>query len=399
MKELKFTKATSTSPLGSTYRPKFLSHRAIKLEIQEVTIPSQNSSADPAINERSISNPKSKAYYAIKSKFQEDRDESPPPKVPIPHIPRAAREELWVIWKSDPRVPTVASRHAWAVSRNISPLRVDQWFSNRKSQAKKQGRPISSDSYELSLKPRAVPVTLEVKRELLSPSPACSDRTDVDSPSDTLVTFGAYGSDSSCVSLRSSVSALSMRSSVSTLSMAPEPTQGNLYLLHDVQNSSPVSRTLTPGTDVEKDAGYDKDLYSLAPSFSLYDDRSTDNIPCSEDLLQRVCNQGESDISDFICTLCKPMEGDTSLVIHFRAVHILIRYLCTDLRGLDYPKIALDELVKQSIFSFDTSVTMLPAYARLDPTPDTRMELSAIPYLFCTPDLAFIPTPSGSSAS
>jgi hypothetical protein len=42
---------------------------------------------------------------------------------------------------------------------------------------------------------------------------------------------------------------------------------------------------------------------------------------------------------------------------------------------------------------------MLPIYARLDPDPDTPMELSAIPYLFCTPDLAFALTPSSFSAS
>ncbi|KAG2353098.1 hypothetical protein BDR07DRAFT_1256450, partial [Suillus spraguei] len=59
--------------------------------------------------------------------------------------------ELWVIWNADPRVPTVASRHAWAVSRNVSPLRVDQWFCSRRSKAKKLGQPISSDAYELSL--------------------------------------------------------------------------------------------------------------------------------------------------------------------------------------------------------------------------------------------------------
>lgn len=104
-------------------------------------------------------------------------------------------------------------------------------------------------------------------------------------------------------------------------------------------------------------------------------------------------------MSDFICTLCKPMEGDTPSVVHLRAVHVLIQYFCTNLRELDYPEIALDKLVKESIFPFDTSVTMLPAYARLDPKPDTPMELSAIPFLFCTPGLALAPTSPGSSTS
>lgn len=240
-----------------------MSRLTVKLETPEVTIPShQNSSGPhtaPAIDKSSISisKPKSKAYYAIKSKPQEDR--SPSPKAPIPRLTLAVREELWAIWKPDPRVPTVASRHAWAVSRNASPLRVDQWFSARKSQAKKLGRPISNDSYELSLEPRlgSVSVTLEVKRELLSPSlsPTFSDKTDVDSLfDDSLVSSGAYDSDLY----------MSRRSSVSAMSMTPEPMQGNPYLLYEARSSSPVSRTLTPETDVEQDAGYSKDLYRYA---------------------------------------------------------------------------------------------------------------------------------------
>ncbi|KAG2338720.1 hypothetical protein BDR05DRAFT_968867 [Suillus weaverae] len=245
-------KFASAGPLDSTCNPKSKSHRTVKLETQEATIPSQNSSLPPA---PAINKPRSKAYYAIKSKPQEDR--SPSPKATVPYITLAAREELWVIWKSDPRVPTIASRHAWAASRNVSPLRVDQWFCSRKSQAKKLGQPISNDSYELSLEPRAVPVKHEVQREPLSPSPACSDKTDINSPSDdTLVSFGAHSSDAS------------PRSSVPALSMTPEPTRGNLYLLHEVQNSSPVSRTLivTPEANKEHDTGYSKDLYRYALS-------------------------------------------------------------------------------------------------------------------------------------
>ncbi|KIK40558.1 hypothetical protein CY34DRAFT_67279, partial [Suillus luteus UH-Slu-Lm8-n1] len=63
----------------------------------------------------------------------------------------AVRQELLAIWKADPRVPTVTSRHAWAASRNVSSARVDQWFSARKFLAKKSGRTISNDPYELSV--------------------------------------------------------------------------------------------------------------------------------------------------------------------------------------------------------------------------------------------------------
>ncbi|KAG1736638.1 uncharacterized protein EDB91DRAFT_1012979, partial [Suillus paluster] len=89
------------------------------------------------------------AYYAIKPNLQEVS--APTEKAPIPFLSPAILEELWVIWKSDPRVPTIASRRAWAASRNISPMRIDNWFSLRKAQAKKTRQPISNETYELSL--------------------------------------------------------------------------------------------------------------------------------------------------------------------------------------------------------------------------------------------------------
>lgn len=256
-KETQPRRIASTGPFGSTYNSQLKFHGTVKFETPEATILSHNFSVPlhpvPAIN-NSIPKPKNQAYYAIKSNPQEAR--SPSPKASVPHMTLAAREELWAIWRSDPRVPTIASRHAWAASRNVSLIRVDQWFSSRKSKAKKSGQPVSNDSYELSLEPRAVPVDIEVKRELLSPSPSFSDNTDINPPSDdTLVSFGAHGSDASYMSSRSSVTALSM---------TPEPTQGNSYLLHEALNPSPVSRTLTPETHGEKDASCSKDLHRYA---------------------------------------------------------------------------------------------------------------------------------------
>ncbi|KAG2130868.1 hypothetical protein DEU56DRAFT_704087, partial [Suillus clintonianus] len=68
-----------------------------------------------------------------------------------PFLTPAVRDELWAIWQSDPRIPTIASRRAWAASRNVSPMRVDHWFNARKAQAKKVGQPIANETYELSL--------------------------------------------------------------------------------------------------------------------------------------------------------------------------------------------------------------------------------------------------------
>ncbi|KAG1723124.1 uncharacterized protein EDB91DRAFT_1040186, partial [Suillus paluster] len=66
-----------------------------------------------------------------------------------PHLTPSDLEELWAIWLSDPRIPTRASRHAWAASRNISPIRIDYWFRSRKTKAKKLGQPIANETYEL----------------------------------------------------------------------------------------------------------------------------------------------------------------------------------------------------------------------------------------------------------
>ncbi|KAI6157361.1 hypothetical protein BKA82DRAFT_3945035, partial [Pisolithus tinctorius] len=59
--------------------------------------------------------------------------------------------ELWAIWKEDQRVPSVASRRAWAISRNANPTLVSSWFHRRKAAAKRAGEPIAPTSYELSL--------------------------------------------------------------------------------------------------------------------------------------------------------------------------------------------------------------------------------------------------------
>ncbi|KAJ8593648.1 hypothetical protein M405DRAFT_714352, partial [Rhizopogon salebrosus TDB-379] len=95
------------------------------------------------------SKPKSKAYYAIKPEHQESKSSTQ--KAWVPRLSPAVLQELWAIWKSDPRVPTVDSRRAWAASRNTSLTHVHHWFYIRKRKAKKAGKPISNDTYELSL--------------------------------------------------------------------------------------------------------------------------------------------------------------------------------------------------------------------------------------------------------
>lgn len=62
--------------------------------------------------------------------------------------------ELRAIWKEDQRVPSVASRRAWAISRNANPTLVNSWFHRRRAAAKRAGEPITLESYELTLESR-----------------------------------------------------------------------------------------------------------------------------------------------------------------------------------------------------------------------------------------------------
>lgn len=186
---------------SSTRNPKAKSHSTMKAEPQEVTIPIQKSSVlhpTPPVNNLPILKTKNKAYYTIKPELIED-SKPPTQKDPVPRLTPAVSQELLAIWKSDPRVPTVASRRAWAASRGADPKRVHQWF-YRRARAKKAKASVSGETYELSLEPCAIP---DAKMELVSPSRSpslpyfYSDMTDdLPSSDDTLVAFG-YGADSS----------------------------------------------------------------------------------------------------------------------------------------------------------------------------------------------------------
>jgi len=192
---MKTSKYRAIAPSASSMQnQKSQLHCPVKLEPQEETIPNQSpqSSVPHHTPPVDISKPKRKAYYAIKPEFQ--NFESPAPKRPLPHLTRAVLQELREIWKHDPRVPTIASRYAWAASRNVDATRVHTWFYTRKIKAKKAGTPISNETYDMSLEPFTAPVG----KEPIPPSPppppspaSYSDMTDVDlSSDDTLVSFG-----------------------------------------------------------------------------------------------------------------------------------------------------------------------------------------------------------------
>ncbi|KAH6881238.1 hypothetical protein BKA70DRAFT_1238434 [Coprinopsis sp. MPI-PUGE-AT-0042] len=60
-------------------------------------------------------------------------------------------EELSALWPADPRIPTPASRNAWALARNLNPVNVNAWWYRRKKVAKKLRIKIPRDEYVLDV--------------------------------------------------------------------------------------------------------------------------------------------------------------------------------------------------------------------------------------------------------
>lgn len=134
---------------------------------------------------------------------------------PKTHLPAHVLAELSQIWSRNPRLPSVASRKAWAGLRGVDCNRINAWFLRKKSTAKKR-RTLIAGEYDLCLDPPPPPPTrvsvtpipqmkIETKKkrkrntntaaknELLSPSPSPSKRPRIkleqsDSDDDTIWT-------------------------------------------------------------------------------------------------------------------------------------------------------------------------------------------------------------------
>ncbi|GLB41364.1 hypothetical protein LshimejAT787_0905790 [Lyophyllum shimeji] len=105
-------------------------------------------------------------------------------------------DELAKIWDTDKRIPTVETRRAWAMARNIKPDLVHRWFARRKQIAKKARQRIPEGTYELRV--GTPPIIKDEKTptppvlEEPQPSPIKLKAEDIDSAldirtSDTLV--------------------------------------------------------------------------------------------------------------------------------------------------------------------------------------------------------------------
>ncbi|EIM82294.1 uncharacterized protein STEHIDRAFT_114235 [Stereum hirsutum FP-91666 SS1] len=57
----------------------------------------------------------------------------------IDRLTPAHRSQLSLVWIREPRVPSIESRRAWALAKNVNPKAVNDWFWRRKAGAKRRG--------------------------------------------------------------------------------------------------------------------------------------------------------------------------------------------------------------------------------------------------------------------
>lgn len=213
--------------------------------------------------------------------------------------------ELYSIWNLDQRVPTVSSRNAWALARNINASSVHKWFAKRKATLKKKrirnGLTISDETYELPIgTPPIIKLEEEEEEEFASISyapikmeeekPSVEDTSDFrSSPTSTLFDsdpltpeFASASSDTSCSS------PVRMGNS--------EKLDKRAYTLE--KNRPPQTTNTEP-------------IYLSGHKLSLKRSTINKSIPLFiPDSSQQSCSQDhESSASSFLCLLCTPTSG------------------------------------------------------------------------------------------
>ncbi|KAG8214673.1 hypothetical protein J3R82DRAFT_9751 [Butyriboletus roseoflavus] len=238
-------------------------------------------------------------------------------------------EELWSIWQADPRVPSVKSRRSWAISRNASPRLVDNWFLRRKTCAKNMGQPIPDGSYDLPLDPLIVPQR-EQSATPVEPEPEASPYL----PSDDTLVYPPDGDDMGDFEASSDT-------------------------VYDEDTLLALKRTETPAfKEVPRQPRTKHHHFQPQPSSAAVyaaEDRC-DADTSLENSSFPVCDQGRGKLSNFTSKVCST-------------------------------KSIQDEVVSDSgaISDSDSRRNLTIPHQRLDFSPDTLSELSAIPFLFRTP--------------
>ena len=75
----------------------------------------------------------------------------PSPKPKFRALTGVYSDELNAIWASDPRIPTHASRKAWATARGLNPTSVHNWWYRRRPRAKKLRIKIPNETYDMEV--------------------------------------------------------------------------------------------------------------------------------------------------------------------------------------------------------------------------------------------------------
>lgn len=249
-------------------------------------------------------------------------------------LPLHIRNELRSIWSADPRMPTQASRRAWASLRNQDIAKINIWFYGRKAAAKKSGKPISEDTYNLPLNsPPPTPVpSVGVKTEQVDDSDhlplkkikveahdtAISGRfsspatSTVPSSDDTLVASETDPpSSASNFAKNSRKRAYSHSSDILVSSLPSTPLVNRNFLASLAPRDDVPSNNKLPALDQPSLSSAN---HSRARSVSLSttnnqneDAQADDDSFIRDPTLEQICNQNSDSPSDsdFTCPLCR----------------------------------------------------------------------------------------------
>ncbi|KAF9466321.1 hypothetical protein BDZ94DRAFT_1306313 [Collybia nuda] len=220
-------------------------------------------------------------------------------------------DELAKIWDADKRTPSVLSRRAWALARNLKPEQVHRWWYRRKKVAKKARITIPNGSYEL---PIGTPPTIDqlVKEEPDAPklsgkiskvSQCTIDPWGRSNPALTIIDPIRPSSCGFKLSSPSNTVIGRLRSSQSHRhysAYSPSRPLPALFMSHDMASKSlnPMDQTLSSSP-----------LPSSSPVSALPEPcafRQTASVIVDRiaGSTQPICNQGVNKISCYTCPLC-----------------------------------------------------------------------------------------------
>lgn len=227
-------------------------------------------------------------------------------------------DELSVIWENDRRIPSPASRRAWAVARNLNPVNVHSWWYRRKAVAKKLRFRIPKGTYELEV---GTPPVVEpvVKAEIVDSEMAqCKSECDDDPGEEHCSLVPSDG-----------------QSSATTLFSSLPPSSP---ILRPSSATSASGRAYSP-----REAGKPTDSHDFCSTNSTTRPNSTSIVDICVRLkldspFQRssdsdmVCSGGGDPSSPFTCVLCTLHEAGMSISFHYHCFLITFSFISWERR-------------------------------------------------------------------